>query len=162
MKRFLLFALLACALAMTPQMQAKNAADAQLEYEIQGAGTGVQGSYLVEVSLLTKNNKVSDAELVNAAVHGVLFRGFVNPETRNSQKPLAGSAANEAQHADFYKDFFSPSGMAHTFGSVARGTRTITKAGKQWRVTAKVTVNKATLQQYLEQMGIIESLNSLF
>lgn len=161
MKKFLLCALLALGLNV-PNIDAKDSSDAQMEYELQGAGTGVQGTYLVEVSVLSKSNKVSDADLINAAVHGVLFRGFVNPETRNSQKPLAGSAANEDQHIDFYKDFFSANGKAHTFGSVARGSRAITKAGKQWKVSAKVTVNKNSLLQYLEQQGVVESLNSIF
>lgn len=160
MKKILTLLLLAGFVAI--QMVAKGSSDAPMEYELQGAGTGVQGTYLVEVSLLTKNNKVSDAELVSAAVHGVLFRGFENPQTRNSQKPLAGSAANEDQHIDFYKEFFSAQGKAHTFGTVARGSRTITKAGKQYRVSAKVTVNKSTLLQYLEQQGVVESLNSIF
>lgn len=156
-----MFLLLTCCLAAT-QLHAKKPADAQLEYELQGAGTGVQGTYLVEVSVLTDNKQINDAELVNAAVHGVLFRGFENPQTRNSQKPLAGSAANEAQHIDFYKEFFSPEGLAHTYGSVVRGSRSITKADKQWRVSAKVTVNKNTLLQYLEKAGVVESLSSIF
>lgn len=143
-------------------MSAKKAEDAALNYEIVGAGTGSQGTYLVEVSVLSKKKDVSDAQLISAAVYGVLFRGFNNPAARGFKKPLAGSAANEAQHADFYKDFFSGNGMAKTFGNVVKGTRSITKAAKEYKVSAKVAVEKETLLKYLEDAGVVRSLKSAF
>ncbi|MBD5325565.1 MAG: hypothetical protein HDS04_02665 [Bacteroides sp.] len=154
----LLFVLALCA----PMVSAKKAEDAALNYEIIGAGTGTQGTYLVEVSVLSKKKDVSDAQLVSAAVHGVLFRGFSNPAARGFKKPLAGSASNEAQHVDFYKDFFSDNGMAKNFGNVVKGTRSITKAAKEYKVSAKVSVEKESLIKYLEDAGVVRSLNAAF
>lgn len=142
--------------------QAKDKADNNLSYEIVGAGTATQGYYLVEVSLRTKDKKVSDDALKRAAVHGVLFRGFSNPEARSSQKPLAGSPANEAEHADFYKTFFSDQGTAATYASIVPSSQTIKKVDKLYVTTAKVTVDKELLSKYLRQMGMIRDLNSAF
>lgn len=161
MKKTLLF-LLMMVMISSFSAYSKKGADNSLDYQIEGAGTATQGYYLVEVSLMTKNKNVSDAELCRAAVHGVLFRGFSNPSARQSQKPLAGSAANEAQHIDFYKEFFSEEGTAANYASVVTGTRTITRLDKGYRVKAKINVNKEALVKYLQEMGVIKNLNTAF
>lgn len=132
------------------------------DFSIEGAGTAVQGSYLVKVSLLTKDRKAPDRELVSAAVRGVLFRGFSDPTSRITQKPLAGSAANEAQHAEFYAEFFGKNGTAPDFGSVISGSRTVVRSEGKYRVNATVNVQKETLLKYLQDAGIVKSLNSIF
>lgn len=132
------------------------------EYELEGNGTGAQGTYLVKVSVLTKNNKISSAELGRCAVHGVLFRGFSNKELRQSQKPLAGSAAVESQHADYFKSFFAEEGAYKNYVGEVSGSRSVVKVGKQYRVSATVTVNKEQLRKDLEDAGIIKGLNSAF
>lgn len=140
----------------------KKAGEEVVNYEITGNGTGSQSTYLVDVAITGKNKDVTDKELVKAAVHGVLFRGFNNPKAHNTQKPLAGSAANEAQHADFYKEFFGDSGTAANYGSIVRGTRQIMKSGKEYKVSATVQVQKEQLLKYLTEMGMVRSLNSAF
>lgn len=160
MKRILIILMSLVGLFGVASLEAKKTE--AMQYELQGAGTGVQGTYLVEVSVLSGSRDVNDGELVKAAVHGVLFRGFTNPAGRNTQKPLAGSPANEAEHADFYKDFFGKNGTSSQFGSVVTGTRIITKAGKQYKVSAKVSVNKDLLLKYLQDAGVIKGLNSAF
>lgn len=132
------------------------------EYEIEGAGTATQGNYLVRTTVLTKNKKISDKEIARAAVHGVLFRGFSDSSNRISQKPLAGNAANEAQHIDFYSAFFDEKGSAANYASVLNGSRTIIKVDKKYKISAIVTVNKELLHKYLEEAGIIKGLNSIF
>lgn len=136
--------------------------DKSLDYTIQGAGTATQGDYLVKVTLISKKKKVTNAQLCSAAVHGVLFRGFSNQQTRQSQKPLAGSAANEAQHADFYKDFFAEGGNAKNYADVMESSRSVTKVDGKYHVTAIVTVHKENLLKYLEESGVVKGLNSIF
>ena len=114
------------------------------------------------VMSMTKDKKISDQALKRAAVHGVLFRGFSNPAARQSQKPLAGGPANEAQHIDFYKEFFSEKGTAADYANLVPGSRSVKKVNKEYVVTATVTVNKETLAKYLQQMGVIRGLNSAF
>lgn len=132
------------------------------EYELEGSGTGAQGTYLVKVSVLTKNNKISSAELGRCAVHGVLFRGFANKELRQSQKPLAGSPAVEAQHADFFDSFFQEGGAYKNYVGEVSGSRSVVKVGKQYRVSSTVTVSKEQLRKDLEKEGVIRGLNSAF
>ncbi len=132
------------------------------QYEIVGAGIGSQGSYLVNVTLISRKNNPDDNVIKRAAVHGVLFKGFSNKEHRQMQKPLAGSVANEAQHIDFYKDFFSKSGNASDYASIVDGPRKVIKSGKEYRVTVTVSVNKDELRSYLESLGILKGLNSGF
>lgn len=131
-------------------------------YEIIGAGTGSQGTYLIKVTIISKKNNPEDKTIKRAAVHGVLFKGFSSKEHRQIQKPLAGSAANEAQHIDFYNDFFSESGSASNFASIVDGTRKVVKSGKEYRVTTTVSVNKEELRSHLESLGILKALNSGF
>ncbi len=131
-------------------------------YEIIGAGTGSQGTYLIDVTVISKKSNPDDNILKRAAVHGVLFKGFSNKVHRQIQKPLAGSAANEAQHADFYKDFFSDSGSASDFASIVVDSRKVVKSGKEYRVTMTISVNKEELRSYLESLGILKILNSGF
>lgn len=132
------------------------------QYEIVGAGTGNQGTYLVDVTVISKQNNPNDNVIKRAAVHGVLFKGFSSKEHRQLQKPLAGSAANEAQHADFYKEFFSESGSAPDYATIVVNSRKVIKSGKEYRVTMTVSVNKDELRSYLESLGILKSLNSGF
>ncbi len=132
------------------------------QYELTGAGTGNQGTFLVNVTVISKKNNPNDHVIKSAAIHGVLFKGFSSKEHRQMQKPLAGNAANEAQHIDFYKDFFSQSGNASNFASIVDGSRKVIKSGKEYRVTVTVSVNKDELRSYLESLGILNGLNSGF
>lgn len=134
-------------------------ADDLPDYEIEGAGTGSQGTYLVKVSVLSKKSKITDDVIGRCAVHGVLFRGFANKELRQQQKPLAGSAMVEAQHQDFFKNFFD--GTYKNYYQLV-GSRQVVKAGKQYKVTSVVTVAKDQLKKDLVGMDIIKGLNTGF
>lgn len=142
---------------------AANAKDDEvLEYEITGNGTGMQGTYLISVTVITKDKKIQDSEIARCAVHGVLFRGFSSKENRQNQKPLAGSPMAESQHADFFNSFFKEDGPFAGYVSEVDGSRQIVKSGKKYRVTSVVTVNKDQLRRDLEKAGIIKGLNSAF
>ena len=133
-----------------------------VDYEIEGAGVGAQGTYLVKVTVVSKKSKVQNAQIARCAVHGVLFRGFVNKELRQNQKPLAGGPSAEVQHADFYKDFFSESGMSKNYVSAVKGSQQVVKSGKEYKVSTIVTVNKDQLLSDLKAAGVIRGLNSGF
>lgn len=139
---------------------AKGLSDLIVSYEIEGAGTGIQGTYLVQVTIVKEKATDVEVPLRMAAVHGVLFRGFAG--YRQAQKPLAGSAAAEAEHADFFSDFFSETGSAVNYASIVSGSTTVTKMSKNYQITATLTVQKDQLREYLEDAGVIKSLNSIF
>lgn len=147
-----------------PGAMAKKTAEQNVpEYFIEGAGTGMQGTYMVNVTVVGKNAKdITDDMIARAAVHGVLFKGFANKEQRQTQKPLAGSATNEAAHADYYSSFFQPGGVARNYVEVVQSSRKIKKVDKNYHVTATVTVNKEQLRKDLEDAGVVKGLNSAF
>lgn len=147
-----------------PGVYAKKTAEPNVpEYFIEGSGTGTQGTYLVDVTVVAKNaTKVNDDDIARAAVHGVLFKGFSNKELRQAQKPLAGSAINEVTHADFYENFFQPKGVARNYVEIVNSSRRVKKVGKVYHVTATVTVNKEQLRKDLEEAGVVKGLNSAF
>ena len=127
-------------------------------YTIEGAGTGVQGTYLVKVTMTAKKpENVKDEDLTKCAVHGVLFRGFQGD--RQHQRPMAGSATSEQQHADFYNGFFQQ--QYQSYASTEATSRTVTKAGKEYKVSALVSVNKDQLRKDLTQQGALKEIPTL-
>ncbi|MDE7125079.1 MAG: hypothetical protein K2O12_01165 [Muribaculaceae bacterium] len=161
MKKICIIAVL-CLFFANIVCEAKKDAGYGQSYEIEGAGTATQGDYLVTVSVVSKSKKVSDEELRRAAVHGVLFRGFSNTDRRQSQKPLAGSAADEARHIHFYSEFFGDNGTAANYAVLVPGSRAIKKSDKKYRVSATVTVHKESLLRHLESAGVVKGLNDAF
>lgn len=130
-------------------------------YTIEGAGTGIQGTYLVKISMTAKKpGDVSDQDLLRCAVHGVLFRGFNSSEYRQRQRPMAGSALSEQQYADFYNTFFQQS--YQQYGQTLSSSRSVMKTGKEYQISAVVSVMKDQLRKDLTQQGVIKSLNSGF
>lgn len=128
-------------------------------YTIEGAGTGVQGTYLVKVTMSAKKpDKVKDTDLAQCAVHGVLFRGFSGD--RQHQRPLAGNAMNEQQHADFYNTFFQQA--YQQYAATESASRTVMKVGKEYKVSAMVSVMKDQLRKDLTQQGVLKGLASGF
>lgn len=144
-------------------VEAKGKADDAMfnNYMISGAGSSAaSGSYLVRVSVTTKNPRLSDADIARCAVHGVLFHGF-SGENSHFEKPLAGSAATEAQNQEFFDNFFAS--QAQTYSNLLPSTRSVTKVDKKkYIVTQVVEVHKDQLRRFLQDAGIIRGLNSAF
>ena len=130
-------------------------------YKIEGAGTGVQGTYLVKVTVTVKKAQdVNDDQFMRGAIHGILFRGFSSQLNRQHQKPLAGSATIEQQHADFFNDFFASD--FRNYATADSDTRTVMKIGKEYQVSSLVSVQKDQLRRYLEDQGILKKLTNGF
>ena len=130
-------------------------------YKIEGAGTGVQGTYLVKVTVTVKKaNLATDDALMRGAIHGVLFRGFNSQQNRQNQRPLAGSAMAEQQNKDFYTDFFHDD--FRNYATTLSESRTVMKVGKEFEVSAMVSVSKDMLRTYLESQGVLRKLATGF
>ena len=126
-------------------------------YEITCAGTGVQGTYLVEVTSYGKTVDAALAQMKKDAVHGVLFKGISGKCT---QKPLAGRAEVENENKSFFDKFFSASGDYEKYVIDDQNTNmTVTKVGKrEYKVTKVISVKKDMLRKDLEKAGIIKAL----
>lgn len=134
--------------------------DDPLQYDIEAAGSGTQGTYLVRVWVYSKSGKVTDTDIKRAAVHGVVFRGFAAGAGSPSQKPIASSPTVETQHADYFGAFFK--GPHEQFASIVTGSYKRTKLPKGYKAGAIVQVQKDALRHELEEAGIVRGLSSGF
>lgn len=153
-----LLPLLLLVLATVQPINAKGADP--VKYDIMSAGSGVQGTYLVKVYVYAKSGKVSDQQLMYAAVHGVLFRGF---QGKPSAPALAGQPVVEEQKADYFTAFFAEKGGAYqSYASIVPGSYERIKTGKGYKVGAIVQVKKDQLRSDLSSAGIIRGLTDGF
>ena len=135
------------------------AGDDLLKYEIEGEGVGVQGTYLVKVTVIQKKSTLDIDVIKKCAVHGVLFKGFSSQTSRTRQKPLAGSMVVEQQHQDYFDVFFQKGGSYINFANMIGENLSVVKMGKQYRISAVVFVSKDALYQELVSAGVIKGLN---
>lgn len=139
-----------------------SAADV-LNYEIEGAGVGTQGTYLVKVWVVSKKNKPNLNLIKKCAVHGVLFRGFVGENGRGGKKPLAGSAGVEQEHQDYFKKFFEDEGAYRNYVTMVSDAYEVIKTKKkEYRIGATLTVHSEQLRKQLTADSIIRGLNTGF
>lgn len=142
-------------------MEAKK--EKPLKYDIECAGTGGEGTYLVKVTVYTSGrNGVTDDMLRKGAVHGVIFRGFKGTDGCISQKPLAKSPTIEQEKADFFTVFFQENGQYMTYATMVKGSIETVKVAKEYATAAVISVSKDLLRQDLEKAGIIRGLSSAF
>lgn len=160
MKKFISFFLVFLLTMAIQTALGKEKEEPLPRYTIEGNGTGAQGTYLIKVTIVSKNKNTDESTLRKCAVHGVLFKGFTN--NNRAQRPLAGSQLNESEHADFYKDFFSTNGPAENYASTVDGSISYVKSGKEYKVSAIVSVNKDQLRKDLQAQGIIKGLTNGF
>lgn len=131
------------------------------KYEIQSAGTGVEGTYLVKVLIYSKTNKLSDDAYKYAAVHGCIFRGFSGAPGMTSAPPMASSPTLEEDREEYFKTFFESTYM--NFASVVEASYKVIRLKKKgYKLEAIVQVKKDKLRHELEKSGIIKGLASGF
>ena len=135
---------------------------AQGTYEIVGCGQGRNGAYMVKVTAIVKNLSQSKDELRRDAVHGVLFRGFMNDTNGGfNQKPLVADPNIEQTQSAFFNAFFDRGDYTRYVSMTEDSLRSI-KVKKGYEVNAIFLVDKETLQNYLEECGIIQGFSNLW
>lgn len=130
------------------------------DYEIEGAGTGVQDTYLIKTTVVSKKPTLDDVVFLRCAIHGVLFRGFESKQYRQSQKPIIKDEQTEQDHKDYLDSFFN--GDLTSFAQIVDGTRTMMMKDKKYHITLTIQVYKELLRHKLEDDGIIKRLNDYF
>ena len=157
------FLLLLTACLLTVTLNAKESKDdVSMRYDIECAGTGTEGTYLIKVWAYSKKNKVETNILKKNAVHGVIFKGFAGAQGCTSQKPLATSPGVEQEKADFFKKFFADNGDYLKYATIVSGSTETVKIGKEFKVGVTMSVSKDLLRKDLEAAGVIRSLSSGF
>ena len=133
-----------------------------LRYDIECAGNGTQGSYLVKVWVYTKASKMDSETLKKYAVHGVIFKGFAGKADCVQQRPLANSPGIEQQKADFFNAFFNTDKAFAKYATEVGGSIERIKIGKEYKHGIVISVAKDMLRQDLEKAGVIRGLDSGF
>ena len=136
-------------------------------YEIECAGIGSDGTYLVKVWSYSKKPSIAITQAKKNAVHGIIFKGFAGGgQGCVPQKPLANNPNLEMEKADFFEPFFEEGGKYMKFVTESSagmvGAEDRLKVGKEYKVGVIVSVSKDLLRQDLEAAGIVRGLNSGF
>lgn len=134
------------------------------EYDIKCAGTGIEGTYLTEVSIyLPKPDKEINNNLCKAAVHGVMFQGISPSSNCNGQRAIIPNPEIEKEHSEFFVTFFSTPKEYSRFANIVAGSLRVTKTEKKrYRITAVISIKKDALRKMLEQKNIIDNFEDLF
>ena len=158
--------LLTTAATFAQQKKADKATDAW-RYEIECAGIGNDGTYLIKVWSYSKNAKFAVSQAKKNAVHGIIFKGFSGGAPGCvSQKALASDPNVEEEKNEYFKSFFAEGGKYMKFvsesadGSIGADDRL--KLGKEYKIGVLVSVSKDALRQELEAAGIVRGLSSGF
>lgn len=152
-------------LAFLPAFAAGKKADKetlQWRYEVQDLNiTAKDGkSVIFKVYSYAKKENVALMQAGKNAVHAVIFKQIgYNPA-------LMGSESMSAEQEAFFKLFFQDGGEYMRFvqlannGAIAPSDKI--KLQKEFKIGVKVTVNRADLRKYLEEHGILQSMNAIF
>lgn len=137
-----------------------------LQYEINGNPLNIEGSYVVDISVIFSDDEMTSMnseQLKRAAVHGVIFKGYMNSKEKKQINPLVKDSSAEFQNAEFFKSFFAHDGEFNVFAEIIPNTyRRIKLNKKSYKWSATVNVKKDRLRGRLEKAKIIRGLNSAF
>jgi hypothetical protein len=168
MKRILISLLLVFSVVSISYAKKESTPGDIPEYVIEGCGSA-SGESLVKVSVMAKKAKdITEQQLAKAAVHGVLFRGYSNSTVQgygeSSDHPAVAGGPNAFnQYIDFFEPFFT-GGDYMNYVRFLDDSRSVTKVGNMYRVSAKVRVATGQLKKDLSAKGInaIQTLGSGF
>lgn len=165
MKRTILLFTLSLLMALPAFAGAKKKAEKDTEhfrYEIECAGNGTQGTYLVKVWSYSRRAGVAAEQCKKNAVHGVIFKGYTGSNGCVAQKPLANHPGVEMEYEEYFRRFFANDGEYYKYVSLTGATQEIVKVGREYKVGVIVSVQKDELRKALEQAGIIRGLGAGF
>ncbi|WP_209388663.1 hypothetical protein [Chryseobacterium sp. RR2-3-20] len=139
----------------------------QWRYEVECAGTGAEGTYLVKVWSYSKRGNVAIEQAKKNAVHGVVFKGFVgNGRDCITQKALATNPNIEVEQKAYFDNFFEDGGKYIKYVNVSSDgnidAKDRMKVGREYKIGIVVSVMKDALRKDLESAGVIRGLSSGF
>jgi len=157
MKKFLFFTLMLCFVAFSAEAKKPQT----LRYEMECAGNGTQGTYLVKVWVYSKSNLTSD-DVKRYAVHGVIFKGYAGKTGGCVAQKAMTPVTAEHQHADFFNAFFNKDKAYGRYATEIQGSFERVRVGKEYKYGLTVSVAKDALRKTLEDAGIIRGLSGGF
>lgn len=163
--RKLITIVMACLLCVPLFAGAKKKAEKDTQnfrYEVECAGNGIQGTYLVKVWSYSKKARIAAEQDKKNAVHGIIFKGYPGTNGCVAQRPLAKEPGVEMQHEEFFREFFKDGGEYMKYVSFTSTAPEQIKVGKEYKVGVVVSVQKDALRKALEEAGVIKALNAGF
>lgn len=143
----------------------KKKADQQTEqfrYEIVCTGTGLEGTVLLKVWSFSRKSAMATEQSKKNAVHGVVFKGYANPNGGGTQKPLVKEPLTPEQE-QYFEVFFSDEGQYLKYVTLSNdaqaGLAERIKVGKEYKVGVLLAVSKDELRRQLERDGVIKRLD---
>lgn len=154
---------IADAFAASPNKKKANRDTDNWRYEIECAGTGGEGTYLVKVWSYSKKQHIAQEQAKKNAVHGILFKGISGKAGEcTAQKPLIKNVNIQQEQEDFFRKFFSDDKGDYMKYAVSTSQVETIRMKKEYRVGVVVSVAKDQLRKDLEAAGMIKGLSSGF
>lgn len=129
--------------------------------EIICAGTGIEGTYLVQVSVIVKERNFPQETVKKWGVYGVIFDG-VSAGGRGclAQPPLQKNREAWQEKTDFWDAFFSDKqGAYENFVTLVGEQFQVTRLpSKKYKITAMLSVAKDRLWNYLKENGLVQDV----
>lgn len=158
-----IFILCGCSLAFADKKNKANTETQNWRYDLECAGAGSDGTYLVKVWSYSKKASVATEQCKKNAVHGVLFKGFTGKTGQcASQRPLINNVNVQNEQKDFFSKFFDDNGGDYMKYVLSTGSVESVKVNKEYKVGVVISVAKDLLRKDLESAGIIKSLGGGF
>lgn len=162
MRRIIFFLFVCLSFNCVSARETNDATGVSYEYNIVSGGQGKDGNYLVKVRAYVPKAKVAEEAVKQCAVHGVLFRGVMDPSGVSAHKPLVKDPDIANTKKDFFEAFFSK-GNYLRYVSVVESSLTCTRVPKKnYEASALLLVDKESLRGYLEESGIIQGFSTLW
>lgn len=152
-------AFLLCGTVFAGSKSKANKDTEKFRYDIECAGNGAQGTYLVKVWSYSKKADVAAEQCKKNAVHGVIFKGFSAQSGCVAQRALAANSGVELEYQDYFTLFFKDGGEYLKYVSATATPPEVIKQGREYRVGVELTVQKDALRKALEEAGVIRGLN---
>lgn len=130
------------------------------EYNISGAGQGKDGNYRVKVKTIVSKTEMAEDAVKQCAVHGVIFRGFIDPSGAASQKALVSDPNVAETKKAWFEAFFSEGKYLQYVSVVELSCTKLSR--KKYEASAILLVDKESLRHYLETEGIIQGFSNLW
>lgn len=128
--------------------------------DVIGMGTGIEGTYLVQVSVEVNKGSVSKEILKKWGIYAVLFHGIPAGERCPAQPPLIRDKQPLEQRPDFWLSFFDlKKGEFLNFVIVVgEQMRVVKLSSKKYKLTARLSVSKDKLWSYLKAEGFVKDV----
>ena len=132
-------------------------------YQTECVSLDVDGYFTIKIWDTKKGDKYRLDDAHKDAIHAILYSGIAGANGCGTQQPILNKKEDYDNFNAIKRGFFAKKGKWRAFTRSA-STETIIPLSlgiKEWKVY-QVSISKASLRQYLEELKIIKSLNNQF